>query len=143
MTYKNLLKSDCHCGNIHVELHTNLDAAAITSRICQCGLCKQHSAKWVSDAQGEAKLQFKDKDSVSFYRFGHSTSDFIICKNCGVLMAAVCKLDDNDRAVINITPMTKEVFSAPSVLTDFDYETVDERLARRARNWIGKVTIES
>ena len=37
--------------------------------------------------------------------------------------------------------MIEHTFSAPEVSTDFDDESVENRLARRARTWIGSVTI--
>ena len=87
----NTLKSHCHCGNLSVELYTEKTEEDFTPRTCQCDLCKQHGASWISDPEGEAKFIIKDRDLANFYRFGHSTSDFVICKTCGVLMIALCQ----------------------------------------------------
>jgi hypothetical protein len=112
MAYKNTLKGSCHCGNVAFALHTNKEASDFTPRICQCSLCKKHEASWISDPEGEAKLLYADRDNVSAYRFGTATSDFIICKKCGVLTAALCEIDGITRAVHNIRSMLDHVFQS-------------------------------
>jgi hypothetical protein len=140
MRYSNTIQSNCHCGNIRLELHTNRSPSEFTPRICQCTLCRKHNASWISDPEGEAKLHIENKDSASFYRFGLKTADFIICKICGVLMIAVCEIKGRHRAVLNSTAMINHVFAVP-MLTDFDGENVESRLARREQNWTGNVII--
>jgi hypothetical protein len=58
-----------------------------------------------------------------------------------VLTAAICRIDGRLRAVVRSQAMIEHIFSAPEVRTDFEGESVDSRLARRARSWIGTVTI--
>ncbi|MEZ5919002.1 MAG: hypothetical protein R3D66_03510 [Alphaproteobacteria bacterium] len=106
-------------------------------------MCKKHDASWISDPDGEAILSYKNKDNVSFYRFGHSTSDFIVCKICGVLTIAICEIDGRTRAVLNIKSMSDEKFTAEPVMTNFDDETVESRLERRSRNWTGNVVFSN
>lgn len=140
--YSNVLNGGCHCGNVSIALHTNRPHDEFVPRTCQCSLCKKHDASWISDPDGEATLSYKNKGNVSFYRFGHSTSDFIVCKNCGVLTIALCEIDGRMRAVLNIKSMTDETFTADPVMTNFDSETVGSRLERRGRNWTGNVIIK-
>ena len=137
--YSNILEGSCHCENVGIELHTNRKENEFTPRTCQCSLCKKHDASWISDPEGVAKLNFKDRDQVSFYRFGHSTSDFIVCKKCGVLTIAICEVDGRNRAVLNIKSMSGTTFTADPITTNFDGETVESRLERRAKNWTGHV----
>ena len=137
-----VLKGGCHCGNVTIELHTDKAIEEFVPRTCQCSLCKKHDASWISDPDGEAKLVIKDRNKTSFYRFGHETSDFVICKNCGVLTIALCELEDRMKAVLNIKAMTDETFTAEPIQTVFDAENVADRLARRTKNWTGNVIIE-
>jgi hypothetical protein len=73
------------------------------------------------------------------YRFGHGTGQWIICSRCGVLTAVLCEIDDRLRAVVRVQSMVEHAFLAPETPTDFDAESVAERLNRRARTWIGAV----
>ena len=140
--YKNIIEGRCHCGNVHLELHTDRDEHELTPRTCQCSYCRSHGASWISDPGAEVRLRFDDREQVTFYRFGHKTSDFVVCRNCGVPTIAICELEGRLLAVVNTTAMTDRKFTAPPAKPDFDQETVDSRLERRGRNWIGNVIIE-
>jgi len=141
MLHKNTLKGSCHCGNVSFTLHTDKDVGDFVPRTCQCSLCKKHDASWISDPEGEADVHYANKDDVNPYRFGTGTSDFIICKKCGVLTVALCELESTTRAVLNVKSMLDHKFTKEAILTNFDGETVEARLARRTRNWTGKVTV--
>src|SRR5262249_17101663 len=83
----------------------------------------------------------KSADDLSTYRFGHGTAQWIICSKCGVLTAVLCEIEGRLRAVVRVQSMVEHVFLTPEVLTDFESESVAERLARRARTWIGTVNV--
>ena len=136
------LQGACHCGNITFDLHTTKKAEALVPRECSCSLCRKHQASWTSDPEGTLHLHYKNRDHVSPYRFGHGTSDFIVCARCGVLMVALCEIEGRTRAVLNIRAMPEGLFTAPPITTNFDAETVEERLTRRKRNWTGNVVFD-
>ena len=55
---------------------------------------------------------------------------------------AVSEIDDRLYAVVNVLSFDDaEAMEFDVSSTDFDGETVEERLERRARNWIPKVSI--
>jgi hypothetical protein len=141
MSYKNTIKGGCHCGNVTIEFHTDEDVSDFTPRTCQCTFCRKHDASWISDPDGQAQVRYANRADVSAYRFGTGTSDFIVCKKCGVLTVALCEIEGRTRAVFNIKPMLEHQFYKKPVLTNLDTDSIEERLARRARNWTGKVTI--
>ena len=138
----NTIESSCHCGNIKLRMHTKKNEHELTPRTCQCDFCQSHGANWISDPDGEIRIRFEDSDKVNYYRFGHKTSDFIVCNNCGVVTIALCELDGQNHAVINITAIRKHKFPAPPVQTEFDAESVEDRLERRGKNWTGNVVFE-
>ncbi len=84
----------------------------------------------------------KQDESVQRYQFGTRTADFLICKNCGVIPVVTCEIDNQIYAVININSLEKVGdFNRHSQEADFDRESTQNRLQRRKKNWIGKVTI--
>lgn len=141
-TYAHVIDSHCHCGNIEIDLHTDKSESDFTPRACQCTLCRRHGASWIADPDGEVRARIRDRAQVSFYRFGHKTSDFIICKSCGVLMMAMSEAQGRTRAVLNVAAMLDRTFAGAPVATDLEGETVDGRMDRRERNWTGKVVFE-
>ncbi len=140
--YSNVFKGNCHCGNMRVELHTNNGESFFVPRECQCSVCTKNGAKWTSDPEGEARLYIKDNDQVSYYRYEGGTSDFTLCKNCGVMMIVLCEMDGHLKSVVNMKSMTDETFTSEKTQTNFDGETYDSRMGRRGKNWTGNTIVE-
>ena len=129
-------KGSCHCGNIGFTLHWPEDTATIPVRACGCELCTKHGAVWTSNPAGSFQLHIADQTKAAPYRFGTKTADFHVCLSCGVLPIVTCEMEGRQYAVLNIKTFNdvdpSTFISAP---TDFEGETVDDRLARRQRNW--------
>ncbi len=134
---------NCHCGNIKFVFTSAKNETEFTPRTCSCSFCRRHGASYISDPEGRLELQIGNHDDVSFYQFGHKTCEFIICGKCGVDMMAISEIENKKYAVINIKTMLDHKFSTPGVNTLFDGETIEERLERRAQNWIGQVIINN
>jgi hypothetical protein len=135
----NELRGSCHCGNIEFTLFTEKSADELAPRRCSCSMCRRHGASYISDPAARLALRYGDPSLLSLYRFGHGTAQWIICSRCGVLTAVLCEIDDRLRAVVRVQSMVEHAFLAPETPTDFDAESVAERLNRRARTWIGAV----
>jgi hypothetical protein len=77
---------------------------------------------------------------VSRYRFGTRTAEFLICAACGIVPIATSRVENWLHAVVNVN--TFEGVD-PALLrhaaADFHDEAPAFRLARRQRNWIGRV----
>jgi len=134
------LKGNCHCGNIEFTLFTQKSAGDLVPRRCSCSMCRRHGASYVSDPGARLALRYRDPSLLSVYRLGHGTAQWIICSRCGVLTAVVCEIDDRLRAVVRVQSIVGHAFPAEAP-TDFEAESVAERLERRARNWIGTVEV--
>jgi hypothetical protein len=137
----NELWGSCHCGNVEFTLLTQQSERSLVPRRCGCSMCRRHGASWVSDPDGRLELRCRDASQLSVYQFGQRTSRWIVCVHCGVLTAAISKIEGRLRAVARAQSMIDHHFSSPEVATDFEDESVESRLARRARTWIGAVTI--
>jgi hypothetical protein len=103
-------------------------------------MCRRHGASYISDPGARLSLRYRDRSLLSTYRFGHGTSQWIICSRCGVLTAVLCEIEGRLRAVVRVQSMLEHAFPA-EVSTDFEAESVAERLERRARSWIGAVDV--
>jgi hypothetical protein len=133
-----LHEGGCHCGRITARFETALDPATIEVRADQCGFCRRHGAKTVSDPAGRLTLAFRE-DDVRRHRFGARTADFLICRTCGHYIAAVI---DDGFAVLNVVGADIQPFAArAAVLVDYDDETPEGRIARRRARWT-PVTLE-
>ena len=127
----------CHCGNTHVRLRLTRAPEDNPVRTCTCSFCRSHAPRMVSDPDGEFEVGADDWSLVENYRFGTRTADFLICRRCGVFIAAVSNSDAKPRAVVNVNCLEdRERFTAAPVLHEFQGETSETRLSRRAANWM-------
>jgi hypothetical protein len=74
---------------------------------------------------------------VERYRFGSRTADYLLCRRCGVYVGAVCETNAGLRAVVNVNCLDDRAnFTQAPAAPDYDSEATDDRLARRANNWM-------
>lgn len=135
-----LIRGKCHCGNISLNLRWEPEPTAVPARACDCSFCTQHGGVWTSCPGGSLSVAVKDPSLVSMYGFGTNTAVFHICRTCGVVPVVTSELDGRLYAVVSVNalelPASLPVERAPA---SFEEETVETRLARRRRTWIGNV----
>ena len=130
----------CHCGNLRVRLRLTQPPQEYTLRSCSCKFCRAHGTRTASDPHGFFEVRAKDWVLVAPYRFGSLTADYLICRQCGVYVGAVCETSVGLRAVVNINSLADRAdFSREPVRPDYEGESTTERLARRAANWMPTV----
>jgi hypothetical protein len=129
-----VLEGGCHCGNVEVRLFVTKPVAKMAARECGCTFCRGRRARWTSDPEGKVEISVASGDDLSRYRFGTKTADFLICRRCGYVVAAV-NHEDETRAVVNIDVLERAAELPEAVPTDFDAESREQRLARRRRTW--------
>ena len=123
-----MLEGSCHCGVIAIQLETTRAPSELPVRTCGCTFCLKHRPRYT--------IRIADEASVSRYRFGLRLADFLVCRNCGVFVAAF-EPGSPGRAVINIESLARaaELTAPATQLTIYDTEDVAARTARRAKNW--------
>lgn len=137
----NELRGSCHCGNVEFTLFTEKNVDVFVPRRCSCSMCRRHGASYISDPGARLALGYRDRSLLSIYNFGHGTSQWMICSKCGVLTAVLCEIEGRLRAVVRVQSMVEHSFPRTEVSTDFESESVAERLERRAKTWIGTVNL--
>lgn len=136
------IAGSCHCGGITFEFQLPDPGPMIAARACGCTFCRTHGGTWTSHPEGTLTGRAREPERVNRYRFGHGTADFYICRACGGVPFVVSKVDGQDRAVVNVNTFTNVSPDEVAISsTDFEGEGVEDRLARRSRNWIGRVDI--
>jgi hypothetical protein len=134
----------CHCGNIHVRLRLSQPPEDSPLRACTCSFCRSHNPRIVADPKGLFEVWADDWSLVENYRFGTRSCDFLICRRCGVFIAAVSETTAGIRAVVNVNCLSeRERFTLAPVLHDFEDETIETRLSRRAANWMPAIVHRS
>lgn len=133
----------CHCGNIGYEFVWPQPGNEIPVRACSCTFCRKHHGVYTSHPQGQLKAWVSDQSRINKYAFGTKTAEFYICASCGVVPFVISQIHGKTYAVVNANTFEDvDPEDLVSSVTDFDGESIDGRLQRRARNWIPQVTIE-
>jgi hypothetical protein len=131
------LTGGCHCGNISVLYKTHVAPEDASPRACQCSFCRKHNTAAVSDNAGDLTISVKDGEKLSRYQFGLKTCDFLICRDCGVYVAAFVgePYDSKGYATLMSFCLNERArYPAPSP-SDYANEDADGRRARRREVW--------
>lgn len=131
-----MLEGACHCGALTLQLETTREPRDLPVRVCGCTFCAKHRPRYTSDPNGHVTIRMRDEASASRYRFGLRLADFLICRTCGVFVAAY-EPGAPGRAVINLEVLARagELTATPTLFAAYDSEDVAARTARRAKGW--------
>lgn len=83
----------CHCGALRWTFRVAKPLAGFVPRACDCDYCTRHRAGWVSDPAGDLRIDAAST-RLQRYRQGSGQAAFLLCGECGVLVAVVARTDD-------------------------------------------------
>ncbi len=131
------LRGGCHCGNIRVVYKTAMAPEDTQPRACQCAFCRKHNTAAISDPSGDLEITVKDADLLSRYQFGHKAADFLICKTCGVYVAAFMPDPDDERGYATLMSFALDERARYQQARTASYTGEDEsaRRQRRRERW--------
>ncbi len=131
-------KGACHCGRVTATLRCE---PGLEVRACQCGFCRRHGAKTVSDPDGFAEIASEGR--LIRHRFGLMTSDYLMCPDCGVYVGSALEADHITRVTLNTAGLQMKPW-CDKVAQPVDYsgETLHERLDRRRERWTPARVVE-
>jgi hypothetical protein len=129
-------RGGCHCGVIRMTYSSAVPAAEHALRACQCSFCRKHGSIAVSDPEGSVEIKVADGQKASRYRFGLGTAEYIVCRDCGVYVAAVMIEGQRSWSVTIVNALDDRAdFSGAVEPVDFSTEDEDGRRARRRARW--------
>ena len=134
-----MLEGGCHCGAITLAFSTARVPSDTAPRTCDCSFCRAHGAAWVSDAAAQLVLRAHRPDRVRRYRQGSLAAQFLLCGDCGVLVAVVFEDDDRTYAAVNARCLEVRDGFAPVVPASPQKLEPDEKTARWRQLWIADV----
>jgi hypothetical protein len=120
----------CHCGSIRVAFETEREFAP---RACQCGFCRRHGARTVSDPEGAAVLTLGGP--TIRYRFATKTTDYILCARCGIYVAATAEIGGRPYATLNLNAFDDARPDLAAEPFRYDGESAEAKAERRRAAW--------
>jgi hypothetical protein len=126
----------CHCGALTARYRTANRPAEWPIRACQCSFCRAHGALSTSDPEGTLQFSCERPELLQRYRFGTGSTDFLICRACGVYVGAHTTREGNRIGVLNILAVVPIPSDLPQP-TPMNYsgETAETRYQRRQGRW--------
>ena len=129
------LTGGCHCQAIGVRYRTRFPIGVLHVGRCGCSFCRRHGARTSADAGGSLAITER-APGAERYRFGLKTADFLICRGCGVYVAAIIRIYGADFATLNVNVLDdRDAFDPAPPIFHYDNETDAERIARRRQRW--------
>ncbi|MDE2346457.1 MAG: hypothetical protein KGL13_08310 [Gammaproteobacteria bacterium] len=95
-----------------------------------------HGVVSTTDARGRAVIHADSPQHLQRYRFGLGITDFLLCVECGIYVAAVLQIKGMGYASINANVLeVRHLLQQPAQAVDYSGENMSQRLARREKNW--------
>ena len=120
----------CHCGALTLRFES---ARPLEPRACQCGFCRRHGARTVSDPEGHAEIRLS-RESLR-YRFASRAADYLLCGRCGVYVGAVAEIEGGLYVTLNLNAFDDPRPGLAAEPVSYEGETAEEKSARRRRRW--------
>ncbi|HEY1692530.1 MAG TPA: hypothetical protein VGG39_10230 [Polyangiaceae bacterium] len=132
-----ILRGGCHCRSIQVAFETALAPSDLPLRACQCSFCRRHGGITTSDPAGRFVVEVARPELLHRYRFALGITDFLLCRTCGVYVAAVMEAKGRMLGVLNANVLDeREPFDRPPTPMEYGAEAVEDREARREKAWM-------
>ena len=127
----------CHCGAIEVDFETALGPQEVEIRACQCSFCRRHGSRAAADPAGTLTIRMRDETQMNRYRFGLETAEYLVCRTCGVYVAAITIGESEMRGIVIVNALDNSgLFTRAPAAVDFDAEDREARVARRRARWM-------
>lgn len=126
----------CHCGNIQLEFETGIDPGDFEIRACQCRFCRKHNTLATADPDGHLTITVDRPSDLQRYIFGLRTAEYLLCRTCGVYVAAIVDRESDPKALVIVNVLDNHArFDAEPEKSNYDLEDEPARLARRRAAW--------
>ena len=134
------LTGSCHCGQLRLEFSTDLGAARFTPRECDCSFCRKHGAAYISDPAGRLSIAFS-QGALHRYRQGSNTAEFLLCSQCGVLVAVTFEHNSRIFGAVNVGCLDEQAGLGTPAPASPQLLSPDEKISRWLALWVPDVEL--
>jgi hypothetical protein len=120
------LRGSCHCGRLALTFSTRIAPERFSPRACDCSFCMRHGAAYISDPEGSLLIEARQADALARYSFGHGLARFLLCAQCGVLVAVLFENEGRTYASVNARCVDAK-FGEPKVASPQKLDAAQKR----------------
>jgi len=133
---RSLHAGGCHCGSVRWQFASPLALASFVPRACDCDFCSRHRAAWISDPAGALRIRARE-EGLQRYRQGSGQAEFLMCRECGVLVAVVATGEGGRLlGAANLNAFDARAGFAGEAIVSPRLLTADAKLARWNDAWM-------
>lgn len=135
-----IFHGSCHCGRLRLEFSTAQNPAHFAPRACDCSFCRKHGAAYISDPAGRLSVS-GTQGALRKYRQGSRNAEFLVCGQCGVLVAVTFEKASRIYGAVNVgcldghTGLGSPAPASPQALAP------DEKISRWLKMWVPDVKL--
>jgi hypothetical protein len=131
-----VFSAQCHCGALTARYWTQKPPIEWPIRACQCSFCRAHGALSISDPMGRLQFGCSRPGLLQRYRFATGTTEFLLCRECGVYLGAQMSSDGARFGILNTLTLVPVPADLPSPeAMNYGGETAESRGVRRVARW--------
>ena len=134
------LVGGCHCSNITVSVELPRDPSSYGPRACDCEFCRRHGATWVSDPHGSLLIHIREARDAGRYAQGDGIAEMLLCRNCGVLVAALWQ-GPQLLAVVNTSALEARTSFAAAQPASPKSLSAEAKMSRWQKIWFADVML--
>ena len=127
-----LYKGSCKCNRWRVEVKITEPLDSFAPRICDCSYCQDNPSRIISDPK--MAIEFIG-EGVSIRKNGDQIANFYHCNDCGILLAAGCRLDGQLRGAVNSNLLHDSNQLGEPIQIQPRLLSTDEKLERWNKLW--------
>jgi len=135
------LTGGCHCGRVTLRFGTTKRPEEFNPRACDCSFCLKHGASYVSDPNGRLSIEVKGSDTLGEYRQGSGSARLLLCRHCGVLVAALYDGGGVSYGTVNSRCLEGTAFGAPQTVSPKSL-SAEEKKQRWMKLWTPNVALK-
>lgn len=136
------IQGQCHCGNLSSTLLLPEHTVSLTLYGCSCSFCRLHACTWLGEPAQKLTLSAEIPEQSGWYATGQLAPDYLLCRRCGVALAAISYFGDAWYGIINA--QTALLPALPQDFLPFRQTnlTDQQRLTLRRQRWVRGVELQ-
>ena len=104
--------------------------------------CCKHAAAWISDREGSARIHIAPDRQALIYRQGSGQAELVLCRHCGVLVAALYRNGEHLYAAINARGIDSAIAFGSEQPVSPKTLSSRQKAERWQEIWFSNVTID-
>lgn len=126
--------ANCTCGNISVKLNLPNSIEKYQLRKCDCDFCLSHDIVYLSDQLGV--LDIFPNNQLRTMRQGSEQAEFKQCLNCGQVIAATSRIENEMRGAVNAQLLVMKYSLSDPITVSPKLLSADEKRRRWSEMWL-------